>query len=162
MDFTSQPDEVYQYVLQVKDHFSRMIWLYALADRTSDEVARCMREWFADNGSPGAVYCDNGTEFQGDFDDLVKNRSPPIRVIRGRAYHPESQGTVEVHNREFKRHLAALRIERGVLGWVKLLPVIQEITNTTGSHMLPHHITPFEVWFGRKPHWIYEEGRLLM
>jgi hypothetical protein len=93
-----------------------MIWLYTLVDRTSDEVARCIREWFADNSSSGAVYCDNSTEFQGDFDNLVKNRSPLIRVIRGRAYYPESQGTVEVHNREFKRHLAALRIERSVLG----------------------------------------------
>jgi hypothetical protein len=37
-------------------------------------------------------------------------------VIRGRAYHPESQGTVEVHNRKFKRHLAVFRIERSVLG----------------------------------------------
>jgi hypothetical protein len=75
-----------------------------------------MREWLADNRCPGAVYCDSGTEFQGDFDNLVENRSLPIRVIRGRAYHPESQGTVEVHNREFKRHLAAFRIERSVLG----------------------------------------------
>jgi hypothetical protein len=85
-----------------------MIWLYTLVNRTSDKVTRCIREWFANNGSSGAVYYDNNTEFQGDFNNLVKNRSPFIRVIKGRAYHPESQGTVKVHNREFKRYLAAL------------------------------------------------------
>jgi hypothetical protein len=93
-----------------------MIWLYTLADRTSNEVARYIREWFANNSSPSTVYYDNSTEFQGDFNNLVKNHSPPIRVIKGRAYHPKSQGIVEVHNREFKRHLTALQIERGVLG----------------------------------------------
>ena len=134
-----------------------MIWLYTLTDKTSTEVACYMASWFANNGSPSSIYCDNGGEFKGDFDDLVKNRHPPIPVIRGRAYHPESQGTVEVHNREFKRHLAALRIERGVLGWLHLLPELQEVTNTTGSHMLPNRVTPFEVWFGRRPHWLFTE-----
>jgi hypothetical protein len=156
MDFTSQPENSYKYILQVKDHFSRMVWLYALREKSSGEVAYCIRIWFSLNGSPSAVYCDNGTEFQGDFDDLVENRNPPIPVISGRAYHPQSQGSIEVHNREFKRHLAALRIERDMLSWLQLLPELQEVTNTTGSHMLPNHITPFEVWFGRKPHWLFK------
>jgi hypothetical protein len=40
-----------------------MIWLYTLADRTSNKVARCIREWFANNSFFGAVYYDNSTEF---------------------------------------------------------------------------------------------------
>jgi IS30 family transposase len=114
MDFITQPEEGHEYILQVKDHFSRMIWLYAIQEKSSTEVARCMTTWFSLNGSPSAIYCDNGTEFQGDLDDLVENRLPPIPIIRGRAYHPQTKGSIEVHNREFKRHLAALREERGL------------------------------------------------
>jgi transposase InsO family protein len=154
MDFTTQPEEGHEYILQIKDHFSRMIWLYAIQEKSSTAVARCMATWFSLNGSPSAIYCDNGTEFQGDLDDLVENRLPPIPIIRGRAYHPQTQGSIEVHNREFKRHLAALREERG-LSWLQLLPELQEVANTTGSRMLPNHVTPFEVWFGRKPHWLF-------
>jgi len=156
MDFTSQPKDGYKYILQVKDHFSRMVWLYALHEKSSGEVARCICIWFSLNGSLSAIYCDNRTEFQGDFNDLVETRNPPIPVIRGRAYHPQSQGSVEVHNREFKRHLAALRVKRGIVSWLQLLPELQEVTNTTGSHMLPNHVTLFEVWFGRKPHWLFK------
>jgi len=43
MDFTSQPDGEYHWVLQLKDHFSRMIWLFPLEDKSSQEVANSLR-----------------------------------------------------------------------------------------------------------------------
>ena len=43
------------------------------------------------------------------------------------------------------------------IGWFHLLPELQEVTNTTGSRILPNHVTPFEVWFGRKPHWLFKD-----
>ena len=129
-----------------------MVWLYALREKSSGEVARCMYIWFSLNSSLCTIYYDNRTKFQGDFDDLVKNRNPFIPVIRGRAYYPQSQGSIKVYNREFKRYLAALRIERSMLSWLQLLPELQEVTNTTGSYILPNHIILFEVWFGCKPY----------
>ena len=58
-------------------------------------------------------------------------------------------------NKTFKIRLSALHTERGILrNWVSLLSELQEVTNTTSNRQLPSHITPFEVWFGRKPHWI--------
>jgi hypothetical protein len=35
-----------------------------------------------------------------------------------------------------------------------LLPQIAIVINTTSLHALPCGKTPFEVFFGRKPHWI--------
>jgi hypothetical protein len=55
----------------------------------------------------------------------------------------------------FKLRLAALRQEKRLpRAWVPLLLELQEVINTTPSRMLPRHMTPFEVWFGRQPHWI--------
>ena len=90
IDFTSQPEDGYEYILQVKDYFSRMVWLYALREKSSGEVARCMYIWFSLNSSLYTIYYNNRTEFQGDFDDLVKNCNPLIPVIRGRAYYLQS------------------------------------------------------------------------
>jgi hypothetical protein len=45
MDFTSQPDGEYHWVLQLKDHFSRMIWLFPLKDKSNNEVANALRTW---------------------------------------------------------------------------------------------------------------------
>ena len=88
IDFTTQPEEGHEYILQVKDYFSRMIWLYTIQEKSSTEVTRCIATWFSLNSSLSAIYYNNRTEFQGDLNDLIENRLPPVPIIRGRAYHP--------------------------------------------------------------------------
>src|SRR5436305_3471029 len=73
---------------------------------------------------------------------------------RGWAYYLQTQGTVEVVNRTFKKRLGALQAQKGQSNWAALLPELALVINTTTSRGLPRHKTPFEVWFGRKPHWI--------
>jgi hypothetical protein len=77
-----------------------------------------------------------------------------IHIIRGRAYHPQTQGTVERANRTFKKRLGALQAQKKRSDWVLLLPELALVLNTTTTRVLPQKKTPFEVWFGRKPHWI--------
>ena len=118
MDFTSQPDKGYKWVLQIKDHFSRMIWLFPLKDKSSTKVAgvyiyiwvaAALRTFITWCGRPRRFYSDNGGEFEGDVDDFVKTLTPTIPVVRGRPYHPQSQGSIEVSNKTFKLRLATLR-----------------------------------------------------
>jgi hypothetical protein len=78
-------------------------------------------------------------------------------MIRGRAYHPQTQGTVERANRTFKRRLSALQAQKRRSDWVALLPELALVINTTSTRALPRNKTPFEVWFGRKPRWITAE-----
>jgi hypothetical protein len=75
-------------------------------------------------------------------------------MIRGRPYHPQTQGTVERANRTFKRRLGALQAQKGRDDWVALLPELALVINTTSTRALPRNKTPFEVFFGRKPRWI--------
>jgi hypothetical protein len=39
---------------------------------------------------------------------------------------------------------------------VRFLPEIALCVNTVGPSSLPAYITPFDVWFGREPHWLTE------
>ena len=66
-------------------------------------------------------------------------------MIRGRAYHPQTQGTVEVANRTFKKRLGTLQAQKGQSNWAALLPELALVINTTTSRALPHHKIPFEV-----------------
>jgi hypothetical protein len=80
-----------------------------------------------------------------------------VKIIRGRAYHPQTQGSVEVANRIFKARLQAVAGESGEKEWVKHLPQLAEVINTTRPSCLPAHVTPYEVFFGRKPWWLLPE-----
>jgi hypothetical protein len=45
-------------------------------------------------------------------------------------------------------------LEIGKKDWVSVLPGIAETINTTRPSCLPSHVTPYEVWFRRKPIWL--------
>jgi hypothetical protein len=43
MDFTSQPDGAYHWILQLKDCFSRMMWLFLLSYEVCVRITEVMR-----------------------------------------------------------------------------------------------------------------------
>lgn len=99
-------------------------------------------------------YCDNGTEFKGELLDLLNSCGIP--VINGRAYHPQTQGSVEKANDIFKQRLYACQAESNTTEFVRFLPEIAKVVNTTRPSCLPARITPYNVFFGRRPHWLTE------
>jgi hypothetical protein len=67
MDFRSLSDGEYSWILQIKDTFSRHVWLYALKNKSSEEVRNALMHWIGQNGHPWAFCCDNGRDFKGKF-----------------------------------------------------------------------------------------------
>ena len=65
MDFRSLADGRFKWILQIKDTFSRYIWLYALEDKGAEAVFAIVVVWLGQNGYPWAFACDNGGEFKG-------------------------------------------------------------------------------------------------
>jgi hypothetical protein len=74
-----------------------------------------------------------------------------IPIIRGRSYYTQTQGLVELSNDTFKDLLASTILEIGKKEWIDALPSIIETINTTRPSGLPSYVTPYKVWFGRKP-----------
>jgi transposase InsO family protein len=54
---------------------------------------------------------DNGPKFKGAVAQLANQLG--IRMIRGRPYHPQTQGSIERANRTFKKRLTALQLALG-------------------------------------------------
>ena len=63
IDFSKMPDNLFKYVLSMKDHFSRFAVLRPLETKTHNEVARHLVETFSLFGVPKQIHCDNGGEF---------------------------------------------------------------------------------------------------
>jgi hypothetical protein len=78
-------------------------------------------------------------------------------MIRRRAYHLQSQGSIEVANRTFKVRLAAYQASLRRRDWAALLVEVAFQINTSVSNALPHRKTPYDVWFGRSRRWMHYE-----
>jgi transposase InsO family protein len=50
MDFWSQSDGEYKWILQIKDTFSRYVWLYAMKDKSALTVVGILLVWLSQNG----------------------------------------------------------------------------------------------------------------
>ena len=100
----------------MKCHFSKFVWIRGLKAKTADEAADELIKWLNDNGYIAILACNNGGEFKGKVIEVCKKRG--IKIIRGRAYHPQSQGSIEVANRIFKKRLRAARADTGIQSWI--------------------------------------------
>jgi IS30 family transposase len=142
-------DGEWEWILQVKDHFSRFIWLFALKDKSSAGVAAALDVFISFCGEMHICQMDNGTEFKRKFLRILECHR--CHVINGSPYQPATQGSVENANGSFKRRLRAVRMSTSYTGWKDLLSQIMRITNTTNNAALPRYVSPYEVFFGRKP-----------
>jgi transposase InsO family protein len=64
MDFRTDCDGDYKWIIQVKDHFSRYVWLFALYEKDSEEVTAHLKQWIGAFGEPQIIQSDNGSEFK--------------------------------------------------------------------------------------------------
>jgi transposase InsO family protein len=122
IDFRNEPDNIYHWILHIKDHFSKYCQLYALANKEAKTVASAMTFWLSAFGPPTIVQSDNGREFKGAFKELLLRYG--IRIINGRPRTPRTQGLVEQANGTVKQKIIAWKRENGVPGWAMALPAV--------------------------------------
>ncbi|CAF1337651.1 unnamed protein product [Rotaria sordida] len=119
----------FRYVLVIVDVFSRYMFLRPLTKKCSAEVCNHLELIFSEHGTPAIIQTDQGTEFQGLFDELCLKRN--IRHIRSRAYHPQSQGKVERLNRSWKNKMFFDVLINGNSNWVASLSSYSQTYNTS-------------------------------
>jgi hypothetical protein len=151
VDYSRHQDLGYGYVLHIKDHFSKFTLLHPCLDKTAEAVQQQFEHWIGHFGVPKLVQSDNGGEFCGVLEKLFEREG--IEVAHGRPKHPQSRGCVEHGNGVFKKKLATLRERNNTSEFVRALPHIALAINKQQHGLLPNRMLPYEVMFGRKPHW---------
>lgn len=91
---------VYRYVMTLQDIFSRFLWLRPLIRKKSSSVAFELTRIYREHGPPKILQCDNGGEFKKYVMKAVQ--SVGVKIIRSRAYHPQSQRKVERSHRTLR------------------------------------------------------------
>jgi hypothetical protein len=140
-----------RYLLVVKDHFSKFIWLRALTDKSAKHVAAELKYLFHEIGFPLIFQTDNGLELIAEAVYEIIKADPLCYSVTGRIRTPQDQGSVERGNQDVKKAISNAVIQSRSLDsntsltWVDVLgPASSAINNSVvyGNHKLTpyHHI----------------------
>lgn len=136
-------------ILVVVDHFSKGVHLSILPPT---HTAHMVASLFVDivikiHNIPQSLLSDRDPLFISRFwQELFRLSGTQLRMSS--AYHPQSDGQIEVLNRVIEQYLRVF-VHRRLGAWGKLLPWVEWPHNTswnTGTGT-----TPYEITFGRKP-----------
>ena len=91
-----------KYVLNCIDCHSKYAWSYCLADKTSENVWKCIKALFLKEGPSKVLHTDNGLEF---VNHLIENLCDEFKVlhIRGKPYTPRVHVKLNVIIRQLKK-----------------------------------------------------------
>ena len=141
--------KTFKFVLSLMDVFSRYHWLIPLEGKSSKPIAVALSELYIQHDPRRVIQHDQGPEFEGAVKKLCKKLR--IKVIKGRPYHPQSQGKVERAHCSFRKKLMydLLTMKNGGVNWVKSLPEYAKTLNEEPREELSWK-SAFEVYYGRK------------
>ena len=125
------------YVLTIKDHFSKYLWLRPISEKKSELVAAELRNLFYEIGFPLIFHTDNGTEFIAKtVFDLLK-RDPLVFSVTGRVRTPTDQGSVERSNQDIRKGISKCILQGHqngeVLTWVDVLSKVANGLNNSST-----------------------------
>ncbi|CAF1073429.1 unnamed protein product [Didymodactylos carnosus] len=111
----SCPDGPFKFILNYQDHFTKFCVLRPMKTKTAAEVAYHLLDIFIMFGAPATLQSDNGREFVAKVIEELAEMWKGLKIVHGRARHPQSQGSVERCNQDTKqRDMSSLnnRIQR--------------------------------------------------
>ena len=150
VDMRAEPSGIYKWVMHSQDHKSRFMTLWPLVDKSAPVVANAVSYWLMAGHQMKIWQSDNGGEFKGALNILVRRHG--IKIIHGRPRHPQSQGMNEQANGHIRKRIAAWKATTGCKNWDIALAEIAQVHNHTMHSAIK--MKPFEMHFNAKSHWV--------
>ena len=134
-------------ILVVTDLFTRYAEAFPLEDQRAPLVARTLvTQFFCRYGAPTKLHSDQGSNFTST---LIKEIMKLYKIlhVKGSAYRPQSQGSVERLNRSLIEMLKHYTIQN-VFEWSEYVPYVLSAYNSSVNASTLY--TPYELFYGRK------------
>jgi hypothetical protein len=146
----------FEFIFSVIDVFSRYTFLEPSKKRDSLSISKCLGNIVRREGiKPTTIICDNGSEFEKDFETYCKDHE--IKIRRNRAYSPQANGIVERSNKEIRKLLRSIMLENQSTNWVDQLRKIERYKNNTYTSAID--TAPARVWNNTIEQIPFELGR---
>lgn len=149
IDYQSQADGEYKFVLVYQDHLTKFCILKPLKSKRAEEVAYCLIDIFTVFGAPSVLQSDNGREFRNQTIDSLKEMWPELSIIHGKPRHSQSQGSVERANQDIENMIITWMKDNNTTKWSEGLRFIQFMKNKAFHRGIGR--SPYEAMFGCSP-----------
>ncbi len=137
-------DRYHSFIL-IKDHASKLIMVVPTRGKSAEEAARALWLWICTYGPPKILLSDQGRQFVNEtITALVKKFCIKHKITS--AYHPETNGAVEIMNKVVVNCLRKL-IEENPNDWPTLIPFVVLAYNNKINNITK--FSPFVVVFGK-------------
>lgn len=107
IDYQSQSDGDYRFVMVYQDHLTKFVVLKALTSKKAKEVAQNLIPIFTFMGAPSVLQSDNGREFVNEVITNLKELWPSLNIVHGAPRHSQSQGSVERANQDVENMITS-------------------------------------------------------
>lgn len=132
------------YILVIVEMFSGFVHLRPIKTVGKEECSEILYHLFCHYGAPQRFRADNAGQFKNNLvKDLLDSWS--VESVDTIPYNSRDNASVEVRNREVRRHLAALETTQNK-PWSYILPRVQLILNSSARSDI--HIAPADILFG--------------
>ena len=90
IDFQSQSDAGYRFVLVYQDHLTKFCILRPLKCKRAEQITYVLLDIFCLFGAPSVLQSDNGREFCNKIINSLKEMWPELTIIHGKPRHSQS------------------------------------------------------------------------
>ncbi|XP_055947020.1 KRAB-A domain-containing protein 2-like [Argiope bruennichi] len=148
IDFQSQPDGNYKFILVYQDHLTKFVVLRPLQTKRAEEIAGQLLDISPMFGAPCILQSDNGREFCNKLIDDLKVIWPEFKIVHGKPRHSQSQGqgSVERANQDIENMLTTWMQDNQSTSWSNGLKFIQFMKNRAFHFGIKRF--PYEDMFG--------------
>jgi hypothetical protein len=138
----------HRFILRYVDHLSGFSYVQPLTSKSAEEVGIKLIQILSTAVIPEILQSDNGTEFLGTYIKIIKSFYPYIHIVKGRAYHPQSQGKVERGHAPFKEALQKWMSKHGSNWLIGAFIVNHEINQRAQWNW--DNLSPYNMMYGKK------------
>jgi hypothetical protein len=143
-----------KYILVIVDRFTKYAEAVACEDESAHTSARILVDHIiCRHGFPTVIVSDRGSGFTSELMQHIMKQLN-IKKIKTTAYHPKSNGGVEIVNKTLKKTIK-LWVNEQHNDWDVLLPYALFSYNTA-VHTVTHH-SPYYLTYGREPRTIVDQ-----
>lgn len=146
IDMQAIPDGDMKFIMVYQDHLTKFVILRSLRGKTAEEVANILLDIFVTFGAPNILHSDNGREFCNSVIKTLCEQWVGVKIVHGRAYHSQSQGSVERANQDVENMLGSWMEMNNTEKWSKGLGFVQAMKNR--AYHAGINCSPYEAMFG--------------